>query len=140
MHVASTVDAPEVIDKPVETRDPAFGNFLKKLTNTGEKEKDKAPDNYAVILYNDNSTNPEFVVKVLSQAFGVPPNRAQEIMMAVHRGRQGVVKITTKEQADRELLVAAAMIRNAEPNVDWFQRNSPHCELTFTVELESKGD
>lgn len=104
-----------------------------------EDESPGEPSMWAVILWNDNSTNPYFVIEVLVEAFKIPKPRAAQIMMATHNGTKNVVAVMTKDEAETRLQVAETMIRGAVPNKDWYVQNSPHCELRFTIEEETKG-
>jgi len=65
------------------------------LTRTREKaadkEKLKEPDEFMVILLNDNYTSMDFVVEVLMVIFHKDPLDANKIMMDVHKKGKGVV-------------------------------------------------
>ena len=108
-----------------------------------ETPDDKAtpakPPMYSVILHNDHTTFPDFVVLVLQQAFSVEGNAAQKVMMTAHRNAQCVVKVTTKDLAESQLDTANAIIRGAEPGRHHGNRNGG-CELTFSIKAESDGD
>lgn len=117
--------------------DPKFKDFLEAIKKP--IEEDKTPAMYAIVLHNDGSTNPYFVCRVLEEAFNVPNQRAWQIMMAVHNGTRGVVVILSKEEAEAALRVAQTMIANAVQGED-FGPHAAACELTFTMELETKGE
>lgn len=104
--------------------------------------KPATPPMYAVLLHNDNSTAPDFVVRILEGCFSVAGERAYKIMMAAHTGGQAVVKITSKDLAETQLAAAQAMIDAADPGQDFYSRRAPggRCELRFSVELETKGE
>lgn len=136
-------------------------NILERIlgNNGGEQQDDggmpvlerppvETPDNkttpakppmYSVVLHNDHTTFPDFVVQVLQQAFSVEGQAAQKVMMTAHRGGQAVVKVTTKDIAESQLDAANAIIRGAEPGRHHGNRNG-NCELTFSVKAESDGD
>ena len=97
------------------------------------------PPMYSVVLHNDHTTFPDFVVQVLQQAFSVEGAAAQKIMMTAHRGGQAVVKVTTKALAESQLDTANAIIQGAEPGRNHGNRNGG-CELTFSIKAESDGD
>jgi ATP-dependent Clp protease adaptor protein ClpS len=65
------------------------------LTRTREKtagkEKLKEPDEFMVILLNDNYTSMDFVVEVLMIIFHKDPLDANKIMMDVHKKGKGIV-------------------------------------------------
>lgn len=58
---------------------------------TREKEELKEPDEYRVILLNDDYTTMEFVVSVLMSVFHKALPDAQKIMLDVHMKGRGVV-------------------------------------------------
>ncbi len=64
-------------------------------TGTGlaveREEKVKEPEEYRVILLNDDYTTMEFVVAVLVTVFRKTPEDADRIMLDVHRKGRGVV-------------------------------------------------
>jgi ATP-dependent Clp protease adaptor protein ClpS len=55
------------------------------------KEKLKEPEEYRVILLNDNYTSMDFVVEVLMVIFHKNPLDANKIMMDVHKKGKGIV-------------------------------------------------
>ena len=135
-------------------------NILERiLGNNGEQHDDggmpvierppvETPDNkitpakppmYSVVLHNDHTTFPDFVVQVLQQAFSVEGAAAQKVMMTAHRGGQAVVKVTTKDLAESQLETANAIIRGAEFRRDHGNHNGD-CQLTFSIKAESDGD
>jgi len=54
-------------------------------------EKYKEPDEYLVILLNDDYTNMNFVVAVLMEVFNKNMEEASRIMLDVHKRGKGVV-------------------------------------------------
>ena len=58
------------------------------------------PGNFAVVLHNDDFTPMEFVVYVLQEVFHHPFERAERIMLAVHKQRRGVAGIQRLEIAE----------------------------------------
>ena len=62
----------------------------------------KPPHKYAVILHNDNYTPMEFVVYVLIEIFHHPPERAERIMLSVHKDGMGVAGIYHLEIAEQK--------------------------------------
>ena len=65
----------------------------KILTRTNEKDvpKLKEPEDYRVILLNDDYTTMEFVVEVLMLVFNKKLAEANEIMLDVHKKGRAVV-------------------------------------------------
>jgi ATP-dependent Clp protease adaptor protein ClpS len=70
---------PLVIDKPSE-----------KI-----EENIKEPENFRVILLNDNYTTMEFVVAVLIEIFHKDISDANRIMLDVHKKGKGIVGVYT---------------------------------------------
>jgi ATP-dependent Clp protease adaptor protein ClpS len=64
--------------------------------------KVKPPHKYAVILQNDDYTPMEFVVFVLIEIFHHPPERAERIMLSVHKDGMGVAGIYHLEIAEEK--------------------------------------
>jgi len=70
---------PLVIDKP----------------STKTEEKYKEPEDFRVILLNDNYTTMEFVVAVLMEIFHKDEADANRIMLDVHKKGKGIVGVYT---------------------------------------------
>lgn len=66
---------------------------------TREKDELKEPDEYRVILLNDDYTTMEFVVTVLVAVFHKSLLDAQTIMLDVHRKGRGDVGVYTYDIA-----------------------------------------
>ena len=104
------------------------------------------PPMFAVVLHNDGSTNPEFVMHVLSSAFSVDNSKAADLMLTAHKGGSkghAVVKITTRDTAETQLQAAGELIARATAGQDFFVfpgNTGGQCELKFTVEAETAGD
>jgi ATP-dependent Clp protease adaptor protein ClpS len=64
-----------------------------------KKEKLKEPDNYRVVLLNDNYTTMDFVVEVLMSIFHKNEEDAEQIMLDVHRKGRGIVGVYTLDIA-----------------------------------------
>ena len=58
-----------------------------------DEEKLKEPEDYMVILLNDNFTTREFVVQVLMLVFHLGAEEARRIMLNVHHKGRGVVGV-----------------------------------------------
>jgi ATP-dependent Clp protease adaptor protein ClpS len=61
-----------------------------KLADRSE-EKLREPEDYRVILLNDNYTTMDFVVEILVSIFRKTEEEAYRIMLDVHRKGQGIV-------------------------------------------------
>ena len=74
------------------------------ITPTRKKKKVREPQKpgkFAVALHNDNFTPMEFVVYVLQEIFHHPSERAEQIMLSVHKegmGIAGVYRLDIAEQ------------------------------------------
>ena len=80
------------------------------------------PPMYAIILHNDNSTNPMIVVHVLTSHIGLAMEDAFDTMLAAHNNGYAPCGTFTKDLA--ETLVAEAMTCEAIKGT----------ELSLTVE------
>lgn len=70
---------------------------------TRVESKTKRPSLYRVLLLNDDYTPMEFVVDVLARFFGMPLERATEIMLHVHRHGVGECGEFTFEIAETKV-------------------------------------
>lgn len=134
-----TIEAPPKV-VPQKPADPAFKEMLGNLLGKKEGEQDKPtpdePPMWAVILHNDHTTFPPFVVEVLSEAFKIEGEAATQIMLQAHRSGQAVVIITTKDRADTMIDLARGMISKAQPGRHFYS-HAPSCELTFSLREET---
>jgi ATP-dependent Clp protease adapter protein ClpS len=88
------------------------------------------PPRYGVVLRNDDTTFPSFVVKVLSEVFR-SDNAVNLVIEAHHRG-SAVVFTNTKDVCYTLVDKANNMIAAAEPGKH-FSPKVEKCELTFNV-------
>ena len=65
------------------------------------KEPEK-PGNFAVVLHNDDFTPMEFVVYVLQEVFHHPSERAEQIMLAIHKEGMGIAGVYRAEIAEQK--------------------------------------
>ncbi|MDO5638665.1 MAG: ATP-dependent Clp protease adapter ClpS [Neisseria sp.] len=80
-----------------------MGN-IKTKTKVGEsaqtgREKPAAPKKYGVFLLNDDYTPMDFVVKVLTEIFWLPEERAVAVMLLVHHEGKGLCGVYTRDMA-----------------------------------------
>jgi ATP-dependent Clp protease adaptor protein ClpS len=61
------------------------------------------PPRYKVIIFNDNHTPMEFVIKLLIEVFNKNIDQASEITQAIHTKGRGVAGIYNYELAEQKL-------------------------------------
>ena len=81
---------------------------IKERQNTNISE----PRRFKVIIYNDDFTTMEFVVKVLRVVFFKQEAEAERLMMAVHKSGQAIVGIYTYDIAKSKVRKAVNMARS----------------------------
>ena len=75
------------------------------ITPTRKKKKVREPEKpgkFAVALHNDNFTPMEFVVYVLQEIFNHPTDRAEQIMLSVHKEGMGIAGVYRLEIAEQK--------------------------------------
>jgi len=75
------------------------------ITPTRKKKKVREPEKpgkFAVALHNDNFTPMEFVVYVLQEIFNHPADRAEQIMLSVHKEGMGIAGVYRLEIAEQK--------------------------------------
>jgi ATP-dependent Clp protease adaptor protein ClpS len=70
---------------------------------TSVRRKVARPERYKVLLYNDDYTPMEFVVKILESIFNKGPSAATQIMLQVHNAGMGVAGVYVLEVAETKL-------------------------------------
>ena len=73
--------------------------------------KPQKPGKFAVILHNDDYTPMEFVVFVLQEVFNHPFERAERIMLSVHKEGMGVAGIYRLEIAETKSYETAELAK-----------------------------
>ena len=71
------------------------------------------PKHYKVIIYNDDFTTMDFVVKLLVEVFYKSESEATTIMLMVHEQGQGVVGLYSYDMAVSMTTRATAIARDA---------------------------
>ena len=75
------------------------------ITPTRKKKKVRGPQKpskFAVALHNDNFTPMEFVVYILQEIFNHPFERAEQIMLSVHKEGMGIAGVYRLEIAEQK--------------------------------------
>ncbi|MDF2529880.1 MAG: clpS [Gammaproteobacteria bacterium] len=92
---------------------------LKTATKTKRKTKAKAktasagnPPLYQVILLNDDYTPMEFVVKLLTEVFGMNQTKATHVMLQIHHEGKGVCGIYTRDVAETKVMQVISCARS----------------------------
>ena len=87
-------------DEGIITKDKSKkGAIARGFKRVKEPQK---PSKFAVVLHNDGYTPMEFVVYVLQEIFNHPRERAERIMLAVHKDGMGVAGIYRLEIAEQK--------------------------------------
>ena len=83
----------------ITTDKPKKGAIARGFKRVKEPQK---PGKFAVILHNDDFTPMEFVVYVLQEVFHHSFDRAEQIMLSVHKEGMGVAGIFRLEIAEQK--------------------------------------
>jgi ATP-dependent Clp protease adaptor protein ClpS len=67
------------------------------------KPRVKRPPLYRVVMHNDDYTPMDFVVEVLQQFFGLPRDRAVQVMLTVHTRGKAVAGTYTAQIAETKV-------------------------------------
>ena len=73
----------------------------------------KEPEQWRVLLLNDDYSTMDFVVEVLESVFQKSPAEAYRIMMAVHLQGKGLAGVYPWEIADTKVETVTSMAREA---------------------------
>ncbi len=88
---------------------PKEQSSLRERQHTDLRE----PRRYKVIIFNDDFTSMDFVVKILTTVFLKSQAEAETLMMAVHKSTKAVVGIYTYDIALSKVQKATRMARDA---------------------------
>ena len=90
--------------------------FSENRTELVQKSKKrlKEPEDYRVILLNDNYTTMEFVVEVLMDVFHKAENDATRIMLDVHYRGKGIVGVYSWDLAQTKANQVHCLARKNE--------------------------
>jgi ATP-dependent Clp protease adaptor protein ClpS len=70
---------------------------------TDERIRTKKPQQYKVVLHNDNYTTMEFVVRVLMLFFHKGETEATHIMLTVHHKGSGIAGVYSRDVAETKV-------------------------------------
>lgn len=65
----------------------------------------KRPPLYKVILLNDDFTPMDFVIEVLMDFFGMPEDKATQVMLQIHTQGVGVCGVFTRDVAETKVMI-----------------------------------
>lgn len=97
-----------------------IGMCIKKEEIMGQTKQDvkqstnirfDIPDNFVVIMHNDDFTTMEFVVRVLKTVFSKKDFEAEALMLTVHKQGEAVVGKYTRDMAESKCKKAILMAR-----------------------------
>jgi ATP-dependent Clp protease adaptor protein ClpS len=99
-----------------EEQPPAGGggeSWTQREGRVAEKTRSRVakPPRFRVVLYNDDYTPMEFVVRLLESVFGKSPAESNQLMLRIHRTGSGVAGVYVLEIAETKV---AAVHRLAE--------------------------
>ena len=78
--------------------EPVVETVRKRRTRQDKKPKRQPP--YNVILWDDQEHTPEYVITMMQQLFGHPPEKGFQIAQQVDGQGRAIVLTTTKEHAE----------------------------------------
>lgn len=78
------------------------------------ESKQREPEQFKVLLLNDDYTTMDFVVRVLEAVFQKSPAEAYRIMMQVHQSGSGLAGVYPWEVAETKVDTLTSMARHAE--------------------------
>ncbi len=78
--------------------EPVEETVLKKRARQQKKPKRQPP--YNVILWDDQEHTPEYVITMMQQLFGHPPEKGYQIAQEVDGRGRAIVLTTTREHAE----------------------------------------
>jgi ATP-dependent Clp protease adaptor protein ClpS len=67
------------------------------------------PPRFKVVLYNDDYTPMEFVVRLLESIFGKSPAESNQLMLRIHRSGSGVAGVYVLEVAETKVATVHRM-------------------------------
>jgi ATP-dependent Clp protease adaptor protein ClpS len=89
----------------VAERQDQTGGAVKERVQPKQQE----PEQYKVVLLNDDYTTMDFVVGILESVFQKSPAEAYRIMMQVHRNGRGIAGVYSWEVAETKANTVASL-------------------------------
>lgn len=71
------------------------------------------PDQYKVVVLNDDHTPMDFVIEILTSVFKHTPENARDLTMKIHQEGSAICGIYTFEIAEQKSIEATTVSRNA---------------------------
>jgi ATP-dependent Clp protease adaptor protein ClpS len=81
-------------------------------TDSNVEEEVKEPKKYRVVMYNDDYTTMDFVVRVLMTVFHKTRDQATQLMLKIHNTGKAVCGVYTEEVAETKVTAVETMARN----------------------------
>ena len=103
-HLDAATQTPEDEEGVVTDNKPRKGATARGFKRVRGPEK---PGKFAVVLHNDDFTPMDFVIFVLQEVFHHPFERAEQIMLSVHKEGMGVAGIYRLEIAETKAFETA---------------------------------
>ena len=69
------------------------------------------PPLYQVVMFNDDFTSMDFVIKVLIEVFGMDDIRAHQVMLEIHNLGQAICGVYVREVAEMKVSETMKMAR-----------------------------
>lgn len=81
------------------------GSWTEREGGVAEKARIRVvrPPRFRVVLYNDDYTPMEFVVRLLESVFGKSPAESTQLMLRIHRSGSGVAGVYLLEVAETKV-------------------------------------
>ncbi len=76
-----------------------------------ERSKIKPPKLYKVLLFNDEFTTMDFVIKVLQTFFSMSHERATHLMLKIHHEGLAICGVYTKDIAEKKIEQVSAFAK-----------------------------
>jgi ATP-dependent Clp protease adaptor protein ClpS len=90
---------------------PGGDSWTHREGGVAEKRRVRAerPPRFKVVLYNDDYTPMEFVVRLLESVFSKSPAESNQLMLRIHRSGSGVAGVYVLEIAETKVVTVHRM-------------------------------